>query len=221
MSDPEKYEGLVGKILVVVVLLGIGFAFIGNGIIIFTTNPFMQDHHPFETNVKYGDKTSLHIKFNSDEYGLRAHRNIEAGITVYIHEIKTNSANIEVEFPRANIIIEEIHDYELKEGKTVVLNYINTDHNNISQYNANPILIYYGPGQYTAVLKIGDDYREEFQTGLDVKPYDFYFLQERENNSRGLLFIVAGVSIITSATIAVLLIDLVLRYKHRKNPTFT
>lgn len=230
MKDPFRFsktqQWIFVKILSVVILLAIGFAFIGNGIILFTADIYPRTLHSFTHDLElHNEKSaSINIVFQSNEYGIKEHRNIDTGITVYIPENSPNSTNVEIGFPRANIVIPETYDYILKEGKIVSLKYINTDSNNISHYNANPILLYFSPGTgYTTSVKISQEneniFEDEFETGLDVKSLDYYDAKKSEKNSQGLLFIVAGISIIASSNVAVKLVEVILEFRGASAPT--
>lgn len=219
LNTEQKW--IVGRIAAIVIILAIGIAFIGVGTAIFVSEFFIQTQHSYQIDFDYKEKKdgNLNIVYRSDQFGIRENRNIDAVITVKILESIPNSTYMEITFPLANVGIPEVHDYVLKEGKSVVLDYAVQHSKNISLYTANVDLIYYNPGSYDATLKVSDSYnsfKDTFETGLDVKDFDFYPSKKRENSSFGLLFIVVGVGIIAASPVGERLVDLIYRFKTAK-----
>lgn len=214
---------LIIKILIIIVILGVGFGFIYAGWTIFTIDPYRDKNQEFNSIFKFatGQEGHLEIKLKS-ESGFIPDARLYVNVTAKFPEFQNNTSTVQIKFPSA-IVFYSVSDNVPEIDKPIGLRYLSNDERKVSTYFADPILRYPYDGKFDAILIIdNEDTRAmekqfgathnrggfKFLSYVEIKPEDYYSSQERDNNSLGLTLIIAGAGIMPTAAVFVKLVDL-------------
>lgn len=195
------------KIVVMFFLLIGGLLIIFIGLGIFMTEPDLKHGHQYagtfeSSSGKIGEIEIIFVAFN----GLLTNQNIDTEIGLrFIDDNEPKEAIIL--FPNARVLD---LDYSIVpiQGKIIPLNLKNADPEG-SYYSSKTKLQYFHSGQFNAILKISGDetYEKDLGIVIEIVSWEQWLVNKNNNNSIGLMLMVAGITVITTGPVFTKLVD--------------
>lgn len=207
-----KIKVVKAKIFTLSIFLGFGLGFVILGATDYQTRPEIRYNEYFPAIVNENNKTyDVDVRFYAPD-GIMENKPIYATLVMRV-PYDDNSTTAEVSFPNARLRdtsyiedpkVDRIASFHFKENK-----------NGISTYESIPLLIYNNDGSYEMNLKIKDgnySISKEYSDILQVDSLDDYKSEKRENESKGLTWIVIGIALISVAPTFITVVDFFSEY---------
>lgn len=195
----------LGKILIIVIVIGIGGGIMAYGIYFFTTDSWKPptDTHRVNTIIpKLGGL--FQINFHND-FGILPGNNLDGDIFAYIPV--TNDTKVQVTLPEGFVPGESNYTSGLASADGIPLNFSGKGSLQTNEFHVKISgLRYDHPGNFYAMLltnknHVPQEYR--IDDAVSIQPYSFYESQRNENISQGVLYFTAGLVFISVSPVLV------------------
>ena len=203
MNDNRKLA--LGKILIIIIVIGIGGGIMAYGIQFFTTDEWKpsKDTHRVNTIIPLLGG-SFQIGFHND-FGIIPGSYLDGDIFATIPV--PNDTKVAVTLPDGYIPGESNYTAGLASADKIPLNFTSKGSLQANQFHAKISgLSYQYPGNFHAILittKNNTSHEYRINDTISIQPYSFYESQKNEYISQGLLYFTAGLVFISVSPVLV------------------